>query len=112
MCSEGSGRRISITSAWQYSDVLDIRPLASETEAQQCAAIMAATDPWITIGRSFDECLAIVREPSREVYVAYDGDALRGMIILTMRGAFTGYIAAVAVAEDARGGGVGSQLVA
>jgi ribosomal-protein-alanine N-acetyltransferase len=92
--------------------MIEIPPLASPAEAERCAAMMCSTEPWITLKRSYDDSLKILTDPTREVYVAHDGDAIRGFLILNMRGAFVGYIQTVCVAADARGGGVGSQLVA
>jgi len=90
---------------------MDIRPLASDDEARRCAGMMCSTDPWLTLGRSFDECLAVVRDPTQEIYIAADDDRILGFIILTMKGAFTGYIRTVCVDAEARGRGVGSRLV-
>jgi ribosomal protein S18 acetylase RimI-like enzyme len=94
---------------------LTIRPLASPdpelTETRRCAGIMAASDPWLMLGRTYEQCLAAVRNPDRDVYVAYDGDTFRGFTVLLMRGALPGYIGVVAVAEEARGSGVGSALL-
>ena len=89
----------------------EIRPLATADEATRCAQMMCATDPWITLGRTYAECLAVVQNPDQEVYVAADGDQLLGFIILVMRGAFTGYIRSICVDSQARGRGIGSRLV-
>lgn len=95
-----------------------IRPLATDAEAHQCAEIMASSDPWRRLGRSFDESLRIVRDPAREVYVALDPRtaaaqaSVAGFVIVIMRGAFVGYIQSVAVAEPWRGRGLGSALIA
>jgi len=80
-----------------------IRRLSNDREARQCAAMMAATEPWLTLGRGFEECLAAVADPEREVSVAHDGTDVRGFIILNMRGAFIGYIQTVCVDAAARG---------
>ena len=88
-----------------------IRPLAGEDEAQRCAAMMCSTEPWITIGRTFDQSLTILRDPAREVYVAENDGRIDGFIILNMRGAFVGYIQTVCVDASARGSGLGTQLV-
>ena len=88
-----------------------IGPLATDDEARACAAMMSTTDPWITIGRTFEDCLEIVREPTREVYVARSRAAVRGFVIINMRGAFIGYIQTLCVAADARGTGLGTQLI-
>ncbi len=72
---------------------------------------MATSEPWTTIGRTFDECLAAIRDRSREVYVAHDGDRPVGFTVLNMHGAFVGYIQIVCVAAAARGRGVGTELL-
>lgn len=89
-----------------------IERLRNDDEARACAAMMCATDPWITIGRTFDECLTAVADPTREVWVAREDGAVRGFIIINMRGAFAGYIQTVCVDAGARGGGLGTQIVA
>jgi ribosomal protein S18 acetylase RimI-like enzyme len=89
-----------------------IERLQNDDDARACAAMMCATDPWITIGRTFDECLAAVADPAREVWVAHEDGVVRGFIIINMRGAFIGYIQTVCVDAGARGGGLGTRLVA
>ncbi|MEK6372460.1 MAG: N-acetyltransferase [Acidobacteriota bacterium] len=89
-----------------------IERLQNDDDARACAAMMCATDPWITIGRTFDECLIAVTDPTREVWVAREDGAVRGFIIINMRGAFIGYIQTVCVDAGARGIGLGTQLVA
>jgi ribosomal-protein-alanine N-acetyltransferase len=88
-----------------------IRPLEGEDEARRCAGMMCSTEPWITIGRNFDQSLAIVRDPTREVYVAENNGRIEGFIVLNMRGAFIGYIQTVCVDAASRGSGLGTQLV-
>lgn len=104
---------VSSAAAWQYRRVslMQITPLASNREAEECASMMASTSPWLTLGRTFADCLANVCQPDREVHVARAGDAIAGFIILSMRGAFPGYIQTICVAESARSHGVGSQLM-
>jgi ribosomal protein S18 acetylase RimI-like enzyme len=88
-----------------------IRRLANDTEADQCARLMAASDPWITLGRGYDASVSIINDSAREVYVAEDEAGLAGFLILCMVGAFVGYIQTVFVAPDRQGKGIGSQLV-
>ena len=88
-----------------------IRALSGEEEARRCASMMCSTEPWITIGRNFDQSLKIVSDPAREVYVAENNGRIDGFIILNMRGAFVGYIQTVCVDATARGSGLGTQLV-
>ena len=89
----------------------EIRPIRGEDEARRCAQMMCSTEPWITLGRSFDESLAIVQDPLQEVYVALDREQLLGFIVILMRGAFTGYIRSVCVDDPVRGCGIGTRLV-
>jgi len=89
----------------------EIRPIRDESEARTCAAMMASSDPWLILGRGFDGCLGAVTDPTCETYVAVDGDVVRGVLIINMRGAFVGYIRAVCVAADARSRGIGRRLV-
>jgi len=91
---------------------LRIKKLAGRNEARACAQIMAASGPWITLRRSYDESLKIVTNPLCKVYVAVVKSEVIGFIILQMEGAFTGYIQTVAVKEEWRRQGLGSRLLA
>ena len=93
-------------------EALAIEPLRDRDEAVVCARMMAGSDPWLTLGRGFEECLRAIEDPSREVHVARSGDSVRGFIILNLHGAFVGYLQTICVAADARGAGVGSTLMA
>ena len=90
---------------------LNITPIETDAEARTCARLMATSDPWVTLGRSFDASLEIVMDPTREVYLARSGNEIVGFIILCMTGAFVGYIQTVCVHPDCRGQGLGSKLV-
>lgn len=74
--------------------------------------MMSSSEPWKTLGRPYEACLARMQDESKERYVALgeDGRAL-GFIVINMQGAFVGYIQTVCVAEEMRGRGVGARLV-
>jgi ribosomal-protein-alanine N-acetyltransferase len=91
--------------------MISIRPIHGAEEESRGAGMMAATDPWVTLGRGYEPCLAAIRNPEREVYVAVEEAAVRGLIILCMTGAFVGYIQTVCVDASFRGSGVGTQLL-
>lgn len=76
-----------------------------------CAAIMAATDPWLKLGLDYKTCLKNVSAPLREVYVARSGGRTMGVLILQMTGTFRGYIQTVCVSAEARGMGLGTRLL-
>ena len=81
--------------------------------SEWCARLMAATDPWLTLGRSYADCLARCGHAEYTLLVASDDGARLGFVLLHPRGvAGSPYIAAIAVSAEARGRGVGSALLA
>jgi [ribosomal protein S18]-alanine N-acetyltransferase len=94
------------------TDRIEIRELASDAEAQDCARMMAGSEPWITLGRDYEASLSVLRDSSKERYVALDCGRVVGFLILNMAGPFVGYIQTVCVAEEHRSRGLGGKLVA
>ena len=90
---------------------VEIRRLEQTADAEVCARMMADSEPWITLRRDYDASLKILTDPSREVYLAMVGDEIAGFTILTMHGAFVGYLQSVCVAPQWRGKGIGSELM-
>ncbi|HEX3071074.1 MAG TPA: GNAT family N-acetyltransferase [Thermoanaerobaculia bacterium] len=91
---------------------VEISRLSGDDEARVCAQMMASSDPWLHFGRTFEQCLARVTNPSGEVWVARANGVPQGFIILLLQGAFVGYIQIVCVAASARSSGLGTHLVA
>ncbi|HEX2723835.1 MAG TPA: GNAT family N-acetyltransferase [Gemmatimonadaceae bacterium] len=85
--------------------------LRNDVDAGACARIMATSEPWITLGRSYDASLEILQDPTREVHVLKRGSDVVGFMILNMRGAFIGYIQTIALREDCRSQGLGTLLI-
>lgn len=88
-----------------------IARLQTDAEARACAHLMAESEPWLTLGRTFETSLRMVQDPTREVYLARDDQGLAGFLILCMTGAFVGYIQTICIDPDRRGQGLGSTLV-
>jgi len=85
---------------------------AAPDDYEWCAAVMASTEPWITLGRHLEECRAALVRPGTELFIARDDDLPVGFILVASYGlAGSPYIASIAVAGGARGHGVGSQLL-
>jgi ribosomal protein S18 acetylase RimI-like enzyme len=77
-----------------------------------CARIMAATDPWITLGRDVASCAATLRRPGTDLLVARQVADRVGFVLVAATGlAGSPYVAAIAVAPDARGRGVGAAMI-
>ncbi len=83
-----------------------------DSEREWAARLMAASEPWLTLGRGLDACLAACRRPEHVLFVArQDGEPV-GFVLAHPRGvAGSPYIAAVAVAPAVRGQGVGALLL-
>lgn len=94
-----------------HTGELVVSLLQTEDDARACARLMAMSEPWITLGRSYETSLDIIQDPSREVYLVRDETGLGGFLILCMTGAFVGYIQTVCIDPARRGRGLGSRLV-
>ncbi len=88
-----------------------IRRLQGADEAQQCARLMADSEPWITLGRTYDNSLKMLSDKSREIYVAHVEEEVVGFIVLIMSGALVGYIQTTGVVPEWRNKGIGSKLL-
>jgi ribosomal-protein-alanine N-acetyltransferase len=97
--------------AVRSAKTLSIARLENEAEAEVCAHLMANSEPWITLGRSYEASLKVVQDPTREVYLVRDDTGLAGFLILCMTGALVGYIQTICIHPNRRGQGLGSRLV-
>ena len=85
---------------------------AAPDDYEWCASLMASNEPWITLRRHLEDCRAALVRPGTELFVARDEKLPVGFILLASYGlAGSPYITSIAVAENARGHGVGSQLL-
>jgi ribosomal protein S18 acetylase RimI-like enzyme len=85
---------------------------AAPEDYEWCARLMATNEPWITLCRDLEKCRAALARPGTELFVARDEKLPVGFILLASYGlAGSPYITSIAVAENARGHGVGSQLL-
>jgi [ribosomal protein S18]-alanine N-acetyltransferase len=91
--------------------LIPLERLNTKRDAEVCARLMASSEPWLTLGRSYETSLTIVQDPSRETYVARDGGELTGFLIICMTGAFVGYIQTICIHPQYRGRGLGSSML-
>ena len=89
----------------------EIRRARSHRELERSAAIMAGTEPWITLGFGYDALLRSLERPTTEVRVGLLGGEVVGIVAILMEGALTGYIGSLAVASGWRGRGIGADLL-
>jgi ribosomal-protein-alanine N-acetyltransferase len=91
---------------------LRIEPIGDDGDREWCARLMAANEPWITLGRDYGLCYTGLGNAAKERYVIRDGDARVGLLVLDMAGPFAGYIQSICVVAEARGRGVGAAAIA
>jgi len=91
---------------------LNIRRVQDPEEKKACAAIMAASEPWITLHMSMDHLMGTVNDPLNQVYGAYIGKELAGTMVVQPRGAFSGYLKSIAVKPEWRGRKLGEAMMA
>ena len=90
---------------------LAMRPLAGESEARFCAGFMVASEPWLTLGLTFEQVLQRLSDPTREIHVAIRETQVIGVLILFLAGPLNGYIQTIAVHPDWRCRGIGTQMI-
>lgn len=92
---------------------LVVREAEGELDRIWAATVMATSEPWLTLGRSFDVCLRSCASPAGTLYIARTGAAPCGLAIVREQGlAGAPYLVSIAVAEAFRCHGVGMELLA
>jgi ribosomal protein S18 acetylase RimI-like enzyme len=90
---------------------LVIRPLREPAEACFCAEFIVASEPWITLGVTFEQAVQRLTDPTREVHVATVNEQIVGVLILHLSGPLNGYIQVIAVHPDWRCRGFGTRMI-
>jgi ribosomal protein S18 acetylase RimI-like enzyme len=90
---------------------LEIRAVNGDEEVRRCAALMASSEPWITLGRTAEQATAILTNPTREVYVGSVDGEFAGFVVLLMQGIFVGFVQSLAVKPELRNQGIGAALM-
>ncbi len=85
---------------------------ATTEELLWAAGLMAASEPWLTLGRGEEACRAAVLDPAYVTLVAHADSAALGFARFHPRGvAGSPYLASIAVEGAARSLGVGTALL-
>ena len=72
---------------------------------------MAGTEPWVTLGIGYERSLSLLGNVTRERFLAKVDGEPAGFLMISMQGAFVGYVQLLGVAPAFRGRGVGKALV-
>lgn len=97
----------------EASTAISITRITDTEDQNWCASLMANSEPWISLKRTYEDGQALMRvtEGGMEAYMARLGNERLGFVVIKMAGAFVGYIQIVAVADSCRGMGIGNQLM-
>jgi ribosomal-protein-alanine N-acetyltransferase len=90
---------------------LELARLSGPEDAEWCARLMAASDPWLTLGRGFEASLRLVSDADRETWLARQAGRRVGFVTLNLKGAFVGYVQSIAVPPELRGHGLGAAIL-
>jgi ribosomal-protein-alanine N-acetyltransferase len=89
----------------------DIKP-ATEAEREWAAALLANSEPWITLGATLQACRHACHDPEYLLYIAHREGAPCGAIILHRKGvASSPYVKSIAVSPETRSSGIGEALM-
>jgi ribosomal protein S18 acetylase RimI-like enzyme len=81
-------------------------------DARWAAGVLSSSDPWLTLGRGFDACLAACTSALDELEIAESGSERCGLVLVRPAGvAGAPYIVSIAVTPAFRSRGVGAALL-
>ncbi len=88
-----------------------IRLTSDKADFADCAMMMAKTDPWITLGMNYEQCLLAFEGQFKEIYVIEEENLKAGFVIIQTCGTFSGYIQTICIDAGFRGRGLGKKLL-
>lgn len=72
------------------------------------AEVMAASEPWLTLGRGRTDALKLLRNRRKQCFIVRYGGERAGFLVLDLNGPLGGYIQTIGIAPEMRGRGIGS----
>jgi len=107
----GSYEQKLSTQVINYAARLTLTPLQTREELELCARLYSNSEPWIMLKRDYKHAIQTLSDKTSEVYVAKAENEIVGFIILSMQGAFVGYIQTLCIASSWRSKGLGSHIL-
>lgn len=85
---------------------------ATDADRRWAASVMASSEPWITLRRSYDACLRACSAGDDALYIAELDGRPCGLALVRERGlAGAPYLVSIAVVEPFRSQGIGQRLL-
>jgi ribosomal protein S18 acetylase RimI-like enzyme len=85
---------------------------AKYPERQWAARVISDSEPWITLGITYERCLKVCHDPGFEIYIAHNDDIPCGVIIMDPKGlAGSPYVKLIAVDPAYRGRKIGAAML-
>jgi ribosomal-protein-alanine N-acetyltransferase len=91
--------------------IIGVQAFESTADATWAAKVMAESEPWATLGTGYERSLNLLSNATRERYLARVAGEPAGFLMISMQGAFVGYIQLLGVAPEFRSRGVGKALI-
>jgi len=88
-----------------------VKLISDPEDFEVCALMMASTDPWITLGMNYEQCLKAFEGTCKEIYTIRIENEIAGFVIIQTGGSFAGYIQTICIDEKWRGHGFGRKLL-
>lgn len=93
------------------AETINIALTTDPADFAVCAHMMFLSDPWITLGIDYNQCLKAFGGTEKEIYVVKIEKVIAGFVILQIGGTFKGYIQTICIGETYRGRGLGKRLL-
>ena len=77
-------------------------------DREWAARLMAASEPWRTLGRGYGDALRLLNNPAKECHLVRASGERAGLLVLDLNGPLGGYIQTIGVAPEMRGRGIGT----
>jgi ribosomal-protein-alanine N-acetyltransferase len=85
---------------------------ATAVDRAWAATVMSTSEPWLTLGRTYDACLRSCQSSLDELYIAWLDGTPCALALVRERGvAGAPYLVSIAVAESHRSHGLGSDVL-
>jgi len=88
-----------------------VRPMRAPDRAW-AADVMAASEPWRTLGRGRADALKLLRNRRKQCFIVRSGGQRAGFLVLDLNGPLGGYVQTIGVAPEMRGRGIGGAALA